>query len=229
MIESLMHSGVPYLTVVILGLVVAVCPCSVAANVSVLTCVLRQSKNKYLSVVGSYMLARSVAYVVVGWLLMTFVEHIRLSDTVMQWIGWIAGPLFILIGLFLLDLFHVHGLENRCVIWMNKIFRESYSKRSAFLLGILLAFAFCPYSAAIYFGAMIPMACNVECGWAIPVLFSVGAAVPIIFVAWIFQNGIEKKIKEWEGFQKFEYWFRKILALMFIITGFLFIWEYFLE
>ena len=52
MIESLMHSGVPYLTVVILGLVVAVCPCSVAANVSVLTCVLRQSKNKYLSVVG---------------------------------------------------------------------------------------------------------------------------------------------------------------------------------
>ena len=160
---------------------------------------------------------------------MTFVEHIRLSDTVMQWIGWIAGPLFILIGLFLLDLFHVHGLENRCVIWMNKIFRESYSKRSAFLLGILLAFAFCPYSAAIYFGAMIPMACNVECGWVIPVLFSVGAAVPIIFVAWIFQNGIEKKIKEWEGFQKFEYWFRKILALMFIITGFLFIWEYFLE
>ena len=71
-----MHSGIPYLTVIVLGVVVSVCPCSVAANVSVLTCVLRQSKSKYLSVVGAYVVARSVAYVVVGWLLMSFVEHI---------------------------------------------------------------------------------------------------------------------------------------------------------
>ncbi len=224
-----MNSSVPYLAVIVLGVVVSVCPCTIAANVSALTCMLRQNGNKYLSVVGSYILARSVAFVVVGWLFMAFVGQLDFSDGAKQWIGWIAGPLFILIGLFLLDVFHVHGLENRCVLWMNKVFRENYSMRSAFLLGLVLAFAFCPYSAAIYFGAMVPMACKAAYGWAIPVLFSLGAAVPIALVAWIFQRGIENRIKEWEGFQKFEYWFRKVLAVLFILTGLLFVWEFFLE
>lgn len=220
---------VPYLMALALGCLVSVCPCSVGANMSALTCMLRQNRNRYSAVVGAYLLARSIAYVLVGWFTYYMAGKAQLEDDTLSIVGKVVGPLFILIGLFLLDIFHVHGLENRCVLWMNKIFRESYSLWSAFLLGLLLAFAFCPYSAAIYFGSALPLAMEVGCGYCIPVLFAVGAALPIAFIAWVYYAGIETKLDIWTRFQKFEYWFRKITAVLFIITGVLFVIEYYFE
>ncbi len=228
-LDWIMGGNVPLLTAFLLGVVVSVCPCTIAANVSALTCMLRQDKESYTMLSISYVIARSVAYSVVGIVLSFYVSEIEFTSNALSWIAKIAGPLFILIGLFLLDIFHVHGLEDRCVLWMNKIFRESYSLWSSFLLGLLLAFAFCPYSAAIYFGMMMPMACTLEEGLLLPVIFSLGAALPILFIAWVMIKGVETKLGVWNKFQKFEYWFRKVVAVVFIITGLLFIWEYFIE
>lgn len=227
--EELFGSVLPYLTVVVLGLVVSFCPCSIAANVSALSCMLRQNTTRYFNVVTSYILARSIAYSFVGILLIKWVDQIVLTDTTVAWLGRVAGPLFILIGLFLMDIFHIHGLENRCVVWMNRVFRGDYSVLSAFLLGMILAFAVCPYSLAIYFGTMVPMACQTSYGLILPILFSIGAALPIAFIAWIFYNGVEKKLGIWKRFQTFEKWFRRTLAVLFILTGLLFVWEYFIE
>lgn len=220
---------IPYITAIALGVVVSVCPCSAGANVTALTCMLRQSRTSYFSVVGSYLMARSVAYVLVGWLTYYMADQIELCDETLAVVGKVAGPLFIVIGLFLLDIFHIHGLENRCVLWMNKVFREKYSLWSAFLLGLLLAFAFCPYSAAIYFGSALPLAMEVSQGYLIPVLFALGAASPIAFIAWLFYKGVEERLNVWMKFQKFEYWFRKITAVIFILTGILFVIEYYFE
>ena len=108
-------------------------------------------------------------------------------------------------------------------------FSEKYSLWSAFLLGLVLAFAFCPYSSAIYFGLMLPMSCASDWGVLFPFLFSIGAALPLIFIAWVMFKGMESKLDVWNKFQHFEYWFRKIIAVIFIITGLLFVWEYFLD
>ncbi|MEE3483505.1 MAG: sulfite exporter TauE/SafE family protein [Bacteroidales bacterium] len=229
LLEWINSGQMPFLTVFLLGLVVSVCPCTIAANISALTCMLRQNYTTFPSLSAVYILARSISYTLVGVLLTFYVSEIDFTASTLTWIGKLAGPFFIIIGLFLLDIFHIHGLENRCVLWMNKIFSESYSIWASFLLGVLLAFAFCPYSAAIYFGLMVPLACTSEGGVLLPILFSIGAALPIIFLAWILYKGMDSKLNIWKGFQMVEYWFRKIVAVIFIITGLLFIWEYFIE
>jgi cytochrome c biogenesis protein CcdA len=63
----------------------------------------------------------------------------------------------------------------------------------------------------------------------IPVLFALGSASPIAFIAWLFYKGVEERLNVWMKFQKFEYWFRKITAVIFILTGILFVIEYYFE
>lgn len=225
----IMEGNVPFIAVILLGVVVSVCPCTIAANVSALTCMLRQNKDSFFSLSAAYILARTVIYTLVGVLLILFVGKVEFTANAQLWIGRVAGPLFILIGLFMLDVIHIHGLENKCIVWMNRIFSEKYSLWSAFLLGLVLAFAFCPYSSAIYFGLMLPMSCASDWGVLFPFLFSIGAALPLIFIAWVMFKGMESKLDVWNKFQHFEYWFRKIIAVIFIITGLLFVWEYFLD
>ena len=229
MIDWLSNGGIPYLAVIMLGVVVSVCPCTIAANLSALTCMLRKRNDSFAISVGSYLLARMIAYVVVGELFVYCIRQVEITASAFAWIGKMAGPLFVVIGVFLLDIFHIHGFENRCVIWMNRLFDGIYSPKRSFLLGLLLAFAFCPYSAGIYFGMMVPMAYKAEYGFFIPILFAVGSVLPLIFVAWVMYKGLDANRGVWTKFQNFEYWFRKILAVIFIVTGFLFIWEYFLE
>lgn len=224
-----MEGQLPFITVILLGVVVSVCPCTIAANVSALTCMLRQNRDSFSSLSFAYILARSFAYVVVGILLTIFVGKIQITSNAQLWIGRIAGPLFILVGIFMLDIIHIHGFENKCVVWMNRIFSETYSLKRATLLGLMLAFAFCPYSSAIYFGMMLPMSCSAEWGVFFPALFALGAAIPLVFIAWVLYKGMEAKLDVWNKFQRFEYWFRKIVAIIFILTGILFVWEYFLE
>jgi hypothetical protein len=45
-----------------------------------------------------------------------------------------------------------------------------------FLLGTLFAFAFCPYSAALFFGVLIPLALKSAGGVALPAVYAIGTS-----------------------------------------------------
>lgn len=229
LLQMLTDNGMPIMSVILLGALLSVCPCTMAANVTALTCMLKQEDNRFLRLSLFYVLARVVAYSLVGILLCYFVEGVAVTKEMISLMGKLAGPLFLVIGLLLLDIVHIHGLENKGVTWMNRMFEGRYSVGSAVALGLLLAFAFCPYSAAIYFGVMIPLSCSVSYGLFLPLLFSVGTAIPLFFIIYLMKKGLEKRQRTMEKFKRFEKWYRIAIAVVFIVTGLLFIWEYYID
>lgn len=52
----------------------------------------------------------------------------------------------------------------------------------AFLLGVIFALAFCPYSGVLYFGSLIPMTIASPDGLYLPLVFAFGTGLPVLLV-----------------------------------------------
>ncbi len=233
MIDFLNHIVIsnefPLLTAFVFGLLVAVSPCTIAANITAITYITEGSKKNAIITKGLiYVLGRTFAYTLLGVILYFFVDGVSFGQWLQLNFGKILGPLFIVLGLLLLDIIHIHFLADRCVnnFNMSSIKTKSWSP---LLAGVIMAYAFCPYSGALYFGAMVPLMFTSSLSVYIPLAFAVGSALPLIPIILIISGGLEKlnQLKEKHG--DAETWIRRIIALFFIIAGCMFVYEYYLE
>ncbi len=229
--EELLHlietKEFPLLSALFLGIMVAVAPCTIASNVSVIGFLMRERQNKRKVFLNGavYTLGRTVAYGLLGTAIFYFAGGLKIGELLQHSVGKIIGPLFILVGFLMLDLVHIHGLADKCQRWLDV---KKFQKRnwSAFGMGLLLAFAFCPYCAAIYFGMLIPFSFTVSHGVALPWIFGIGAAVPVFITIGVIAFSYNRLYKLYNKLQKFEIWFRRILGVLFILSGMLFVVEY---
>ena len=89
----------------------------------------------------------------------------------------------------------------------------------SFPLGVILALSFCPVSAGLFFGALIPLSIKVSSYFIIPALYGVGTAIPVILFAFIIAFGGEYLGKAFHCLTKIELWFRYTAGILFIIVG----------
>ena len=61
-----------------------------------------------------------------------------------------------------------------------------------FLMGILFALAFCPYSAILYFGVLIPLAFKATGGIALPAVFAIGTGLPVLIFGISLSFGVSR-------------------------------------
>jgi cytochrome c biogenesis protein CcdA len=221
----------PILTSLFLGLLVSISPCTVAANVSAVGFLTEKNKNNNRKIFINgliYTLGRSIAYIAVGILIFYFAQGFNFGEVLQLYIGKIIGPVFIIAGILMLDIIHIHGLADKC---LNIIKMKNTDKRnwSPLLIGIILAFAFCPYCAAIYFGMLVPLSVSVPYGVTLYILFAAGAAIPVLIITWVIAFSYKKLSDMYDKLRKFEFWFRKILGILFIISGIMFILEYYFD
>ena len=90
----------------------------------------------------------------------------------------------------------------------------------ALLLGILFSLAFCPTSGVFYFGMLMPMSAAESGGYLLPVVYAIATGLPVIIVAWIIAYSVSGLGKFYNRIQIFEKWFRRVVAIIFIIVGF---------
>ncbi len=232
--EELLHifetGEFPLLSAFFLGIMVAVSPCTIASNVTVIGFFAGEEQNRekvfFSGIV--YTLGRTFAYGILGMAIFYFAGGLKISELLQHSIGKIVGPLFILTGFLMLDIIHIHGLADRCLYGLNL---KNIGKRkwSAFSIGMLLAFAFCPYCAAIYFGMLVPFSFSVSHGAILSWIFGIGAAIPVLLTTGIIAFSYTKLYKLYNKLQKFELWFRRTLGALFILSGLLFVIEYYFE
>ena len=232
--EELLHiiesREFPLLSALFLGIMVAVAPCTIASNVTVIGFLTGEEQNKrkvfFNGVV--YTLGRTVAYGLLGTAIFYFAGGLKIGELLQHSFGKIIGPLFILVGFLMLDIIHIHGLADKCLHRLNlkKLQKRNWS---AFGMGLLLAFAFCPYCAAIYFGMLIPFSFTVSHGVTLPWIFGIGAAIPVLIMIGFIAFSYNKLYKLYNKLQKFEVWFRRILGVLFILSGVLFVVEYYFK
>lgn len=221
-LQSLLeNSNVPVITAFLLGILTAISPCPLATNITAIGFISKdiESKHKIFANGLFYTSGRVVIYTVLGLVLIPILREgasmYAIQKVISKYGGMFISPALIFIGLFMLDVVKIKMLAVNT--GGEKI--KTKSGWGALLLGVLFALAFCPTSGVFFFGMLIPLSAAESGGYLLPVVYAVATGLPVIIVAWILAYSVSGLGKFYNRVQAFEKWFRRVVAVIFILVG----------
>ncbi len=178
-----------------LGLLTAVSPCTLAATISGAAFISRSMTSpKYALLVGVLLsLGRIITFSVVGGIMIAaghIIGRIALSSQIVG--GFLLGCVLLVVGIFFLDLIPVNITGGSGFLTNTMVKMHGGGLLGALLLGMLYGLAFCPYSAALFFGMLIPLAVKTSGGYVLPLLFGLGVNVPVLVYTGMVYFGMKK-------------------------------------
>ncbi|MBK8807537.1 MAG: sulfite exporter TauE/SafE family protein [Bacteroidales bacterium] len=214
------NSQYSFITALVLGLMTAISPCPLATNISAIGFISRDITDKRRVFMNGliYTLGRAISYTAIAVLLYFGANKMNISMIFQGWGEKILGPVLIIIGLFMLNVIKIKlpGVSNLT----DKIGENSKgSFWSTLLLGMLFALAFCPYSGVLYFAMLIPMTISSASGLYLPVIFAIATGLPVILFAWLLAYAVGNVGSFYTRIKTFEVWFRRVVAVLFIVVG----------
>ncbi|NWJ51245.1 MAG: sulfite exporter TauE/SafE family protein [Bacteroidetes bacterium] len=214
------NSQYSLITAFILGLMTAISPCALATNITAIGFISRDIENQRRVFISGliYTLGRAISYTSLGIILFFGASQMKISLIFQGWGEKLIGPILIFIGLFMLDIIKIKlpgisGLSDR----IGEKSKKSYW--STLLLGMIFAMAFCPYSGVFFFVMLIPMTVASTGGLFLPFIFAIGTGLPVIIFAWLLAYAIGNVGSVYNKIKTFELWFRRIMAILFLIIG----------
>ena len=217
-----------FITAIVLGLMTAISPCPLATNISAVGFISRDLKEPRRVFINGlvYTLGRVISYTGLALIIFFGASKMNVSMLFQGWGEKLLGPLMILIGLFMLDVFKLKlpglsGLTDR----LGEKSKGSYG--STLLLGMVFALAFCPYSGVLYFVMLIPMTVASVSGLYLPVLFAIATGLPVVIFAWLLAYAVGNVGKLYNRIKNFELWFRRLVAVAFIGIGVYYVFIFF--
>ncbi len=204
-----------------LGILTSISPCPLATNVAAISFVARNmsSSQKILWSGIIYSVGRMLVYVAIAVLavasLLSLPEVSFFLETNMH---KIIGPLLIVVGIVLLDVLPISFSTS----FVSNSVQEKAGKWGLWgsgLLGIVFALTFCPLSAALFFGSLIPLAVDGKSAVLMPSVYGLGTALPVFGFALVMAFGVKSLGKFFDKLTHMEKWARKATAFVFIAAG----------
>jgi cytochrome c biogenesis protein CcdA len=218
--KLLENSSTPFWTAFILGLMTAISPCPLATNITAIGFISKEIVHKRRIFLNGliYTLGRTFSYSTLGLLLFFGASRFHAAQIFQGWGERLVGFLLIVIGILMLDILKIKF--PRFSKLSEKIgIRSKNSLWGAFLLGVVFALAFCPYSGVLYFGMLIPIAISSASGLYLPVVFSIATGLPVMIIAWILAYSLAGIGNFYHKIKTFETWFRHLVSFAFILSG----------
>ena len=99
----------PVLSAFILGLMTAISPCPLATNITAIAFIGKDVADRRRVFINGlvYTLGRAISYTGLGLLFYFGASQFRFSGFLQMWGEKLLGPLLIIVGLFMLDIFRV--------------------------------------------------------------------------------------------------------------------------
>ena len=86
-------------------------------------------------------------------------------------------------------------------------------------MGILFAVSFCPVSAAIFFGSLIPLSIKQGSDILLPSLYGAGTALPVLALTFMLSWSTHLIGRTFDRLTQIEFWARRITGVIFIGVG----------
>ncbi len=220
--ELFASSSLPAFSAFLLGLLVAVSPCPLSTNLAALAYIGRRSTEPravaYSGVL--YTLGRMVTYTALTAILVVVgIEASGIAGPLQDAGQYLLGPLLVLAGLIVLG-----AVQFRLPDWLAA--RVGVGERlaekgpiGAFALGALFALAFCPYSATLFFGVLLPLALATAGGLALAPAFALGTGLPVLVAALVLSAGVTQLARWFEATSRVEPILRWLAGLVFVGAG----------
>ncbi len=204
-----------------LGILTSISPCPLATNIAAISYVGRRV-DKPSSVFYAGLLytgGRMLAYMILGILLVSSILSAPVTSHVLQkYMNMLLGPVLILTGMILLELImpDIRG-SGVSETFQKKV--DSFGIWGAGLLGIVFALSFCPVSAALFFGSLLPLALKQESGVLLPGLYGIATGLPVLVFAVFLSQSANRVAQAYNQIVVFEKWARTITGGLFIVVG----------
>jgi len=204
-----------------LGILTSISPCPLASNVAAISFLSKKITHPALVLISglAYTLGRMVSYTVLGWIIISSLLSVpQVAQFLQKYMGKALGPLLILTGLILLEIITIR-LPGLSLSQKHHNKLAESGAPGAFLLGFIFALAFCPISAALYFGSLIPLAINSKSGIVLPFIYGIGTGLPVLVFALAIALGVTSLSHWFNKITRLEYYTRKITGVIFILVG----------
>jgi cytochrome c biogenesis protein CcdA len=202
-----------------LGILTSISPCPLATNIAAISYV-GSKIDKARSVLFAgllYTLGRALAYIAVAVLVTRSLQLIPgVSMFLQKYMNLAIGPLLLIVGVLLLGIFNVSfggGMGTKLQSRVDKM-----GIWGSALLGIVFALAFCPVSAGLFFGALIPLAVKGNTV-VLSSLYGIGTAVPVFGFSLILAFAANLIGSAFKKMTTIEKWIRYITAVVMIVVG----------
>ncbi len=204
-----------------LGILTSISPCPLTANIAAISYISgRIDKPSKVLLSGLlYTFGRILVYLALGIVIVYGATSIPgLSFKLQRLMEPVLGPLFIAVGLLLLGVFSLNigggGMSEKMRARIDKM-----GIWGAIPLGIILGLAFCPVSAALYFGSLIPIAIQQKDAFLLPSLYGLGTGAPVIVFSFIIAFAANKVASAFKKITAVEIWVRRITGVILILLG----------
>ena len=213
---------IPVVSALLLGLLTAISPCPMATNIAAIAYVSRRVTDRRYAVMTGilYTLGRMLSYSILGILIIVVGLEIPGVASFLQDFGErILGPLLIVVGLIMLNInkfsFSLGGGKLASI--GGKV--ADWGVIGGFLLGALFALAFCPYSAVLFFGVLIPLALKSSGGVMLPAVFAIGTGLPVLVFGTLLSVGVARVSTWLNTLTRAEKIVRVVVSIIFIGVG----------
>ncbi|MEQ8789829.1 MAG: aromatic aminobenezylarsenical efflux permease ArsG family transporter [Pirellulaceae bacterium] len=204
-----------------LGLLTSISPCPLATNIVAISYIgHRTGSVRQVFWSGMlYTLGRTIAYVALAVVIVAAALSLpQLSTFLQSHMHQVLGPLLIIVGMILLGLLHFDFGGTG----ISEHFRQRVDRLGlwgALLLGLVFALSFCPTSAALFFGSLLPLALSAESRVVLPSVYGVGTALPVFVFALVIAFSAQSLGAAFHVLGAIEKWARRATGVAFIAVG----------
>jgi cytochrome c biogenesis protein CcdA len=204
-----------------LGVLTSISPCPLATNIAAISFIARgmSSPGRVLATGVLYTLGRMLTYLILGALLVASLLSIPEVAMFLQiYMNKVLGPLLLVVGLILLDVIPLR-FSTSCGGARVQKWAQSAGVWGSLPLGMVFALAFCPVSAALFFGSLIPLAVSTRSHIALPSLFGIGTGLPVFVFAVVIALSAQAVSRAYKKLTQVETWARRVTGAIFIAVG----------
>jgi len=204
-----------------LGILTAISPCPLATNIAAISFIGRKAgqKDHVLASGFLYSFGRTVAYVILGFIITGgILGRADMSQFLQRYMNEALGPIMIILGLVLLGWIG----STTSVSLVSDSIKEKAKSGGIFWalpIGSLFALSFCPVSAGLFFGGLIPLTLQQQSTLLLPIVYGIGTSLPVIAFAFILAFASNLVGNAFNVLTHIELWIRRIAGTAFILTG----------
>lgn len=214
-------ANIPVLTAFLIGILTSISPCPLATNITAVAFISKDINNPRNTILKGfiYTLGRGTTYMILSIIMYFGISSFQVSRIFEGWGDKVLGVILISISLVMFGIIKFPSVGKSEVLEKVKLKIASKGNLGAFLLGMLFALAFCPYSGVLFFGVLTPLVLRTTEWILLPPLFALGTGLPVIIFSFLIAFSLQRVFKIFKVVSRIEKVVRYVVASTFLIVG----------
>ncbi len=175
---------------ILAGVLTTFHPCPITTNIASVSMLIGSSSRGRRGFTLFFFIAGYLcSYLVLAFLLSSGSLSIAAISNILQvMVNYFMGPILVLTGMLMADLLNLNRLYLGRIL--SHVRTMNWTGISAFPFGLMIALSFCPATASIFFGILVPLSVDYNQRILFPLLYAGGASVSLITISALMIRGV---------------------------------------